>query len=756
MSESIDGKTVLIVGAGLLQRPAILAAKKMGLTVAALDGNPEAIGLKDADHFVHASTLDHDEALREVEKFVSSHPIHGVLTAGTDASYTVARIAERFGLPGIAPDAASKATNKYLMRKAFFEAGMPVPDFREVKDIASAKKAYQSLGGPCVVKPVQNMGARGVRLVEDPGQLDEAFQLAKSFSKSGLIILERYLDMPELSLDALVYRGEIHITGIADRIIEYAPYFVETGHIMPTDLPEEWVARAVGMFERGIRALGITHGAAKGDIKVSDKECFVGEIAARLSGGFMSAYTYPYSSGVDLMSNAVRIALDLPPVELEPKRNWTSVERALIAPPGIVRYVYGIEFALKVPNVKDIFVDAKEGDKVIVPQNNLDKQGHVITAAPTRREAILAAHRAVRTVRIVTEPERDDIVPFEIVRDRARIKFHGVCNACDDCDGKRCRGKMPGVGGIDSGMSFVRAVQRIRQIELIPNYINPPRHIDTKLNFFGVEAEYPILAAPITGAVTNLGSAISELELARSMVKGANQAGLISSVGDGATPTKYKIGLQVILENFGSAFPVFKPRYDQKLIIQRIEEAKKSGAVAVGMDIDAASFLTMTIRGQDTSTKSVEQLKELVDCAGDLPFILKGILSAHDAERALRAGVKGIVVSNHGGRVGAALISPIDALPVIRKVAGNDALIVLDGGIRSGPDVVKAIALGADAAMIGRPAMIAAVGGGVQAVRQYFLSIATQFKRNMALMGIDKLADLKDNKDILYFPNDYR
>lgn len=756
MSENFAGKTILIVGAGLLQKPAILAAKKLGLSVAALDGNPNAVGLPEADHFIHASTLDADEALSKTEQFAKDNPIHGVLTVGTDASYTVARIAAKFGLPGITPDTAVKATNKYLMRQALKKAGVPVPVFSEVSDLHSARKAFETLGGDCVIKPVQNMGARGVRRISSVEQLDEAFDLAKSFSKSGAILLEKFLDMPELSYDALVYRGEITITGIADRIIEYEPFFVETGHIMPTDLPADWVERATEVFKQGIRALGIENGAAKGDIKVCESGAYIGEIAARLSGGFMSAYTYPYSSGVDLMTNVVRIALGEPPQGLTSTKKMVSVERAIIAAPGTVRSITGEDKAAKISGVANVFIDCKIGDKIISPQNNLDKQGHVITIGATRAEAMIAAHRAVREIRIATEQEKDEFIPVEVIRNTAREKFHGVCNACDDCDGKRCRGKMPGVGGIDSGMGFIRAIQRIRQIELIPNYINNARTIDTKINFFGVSMDMPVFPAPITGAVTNLGGAITELEFARAMVKGANQAGLVGSVGDGATPTKYKIGLQAISENFGMAFPVFKPRYDQKLIMQRIEEAKLAGAVAVGIDIDAASFLTMNIKGQDTSAKSVDEIRELVECAGELPLILKGILSAHDAERALRAGVKGIIVSNHGGRVGASLISPVDALPVVKDVAGNDAFIILDGGVRSGPDVVKAIALGADAAMMGRPVMVAAVGAGVQGVRQYFQSINYQLKRNMTLLGIGSLADLKGNKDVLYFPNDYK
>ncbi len=750
MSE-LTGKTLAVIGAGLLQIPVIKSAKSLGLSVVAVDKNPEAPGVGLSDYFIKSSTLDAETTSILLENFNSdTKKIDGVLTVGTDASYTVALCSRKLGLPGIDPEAALRATDKYLMRTALRSAKVPVPDFELVDSYQKAVEAMERLGIDCVLKPQKNMGARGVIRVNNIDSLKESLELAKNYSDNGKVLIEQYIDAPELSIDALIYKNEIFVSGIADRIIEYDPYFVETGHILPSQLQPDLVNFAVETFKNGVRALGISRGAAKGDIKVSGSGCYIGEIAARLSGGFMSMYTYPYSTGVDLMKNMVLIALDLPPGDLRGNKNWVSIERAIIPAPGIIKEIKGVENAENSKFVKNVFFDGKTGDKVLAPRNNLDKYGHVITSAPTYHEALLASHEAVRKIEVRTMEDSDQLIPEASLNDKARAKFNGRCFVCPDCDGIRCRGMMPGVGGNGTGNAFINNVRKVRSLEIIPSYINDAKIIDTRIDFFGQTINFPIVPAPITGAITNLGGAIGELDLARAIVKGALHAGVAGFLGDGATPIKYRLGIKVILENFGMAVPIFKPRYDNKLIMERIEAAEEAGALAVGMDIDAASFMTMEQRSQSTSTKTFSELKELVDFT-KVPFILKGVLSASDAELAVKAGVRGLIVSNHGGRVNDSLISPIEALPVIKKAVGSSAFIIMDGGIRSGNDVLKGIALGADCIMIGRPVMIAAVGGGVQGVRQYLNKIAGELMKIMTFTGVKNISELRNNGKLLQY-----
>ncbi len=740
----IKGKTIAIIGGGLLQLPVIRKAKELGLKTVVVDRNPLALGVKEADFFIQSSTLDAEMTSNLLFNFhQEKEKIDGVLTVGTDASYTVALCAKKLNLPGISPETAIKATDKYEMRKALRNAKVPVPDFEIVDNYTKACEIMERIGADCVIKPVKNMGARGVRRVFNLNDLKEAFELAMQYSAERKVLIEKYIDAPELSIDALVYNEEVYITGVADRIIEYDPYFVETGHIMPSQLEEELINAGIEIFKKAIKAIGINIGAAKGDIKVSHSGSYIGEIAARLSGGFMSTHTFPYSSGIDLMENIIYISLGLPPKDLTPKKNWVSIERAIIAPPGIVKEISDIK---KENFVNDIFIDVKINDKIYSPKNNLDKQGHIIATAPTFKEALLASHKAVRNIKIKTsyESEPDINIPENTILEKARQKFNGKCAVCPDCDGQRCKGWIPGIGSIGNGNGFTKTIEELRKIKIIPSYIHENFIPDTTSSFLDISIDTPIFPAPITGALTNLGGAINELELARSIVKGANQAGTIGFLGDGATPTKYKISIKVILENFGLAIPIFKPRNDNKLIRERIKSAEEAGALGVGIDIDAASFLTMEIKGQATTTKSFEELKEIISSTS-LPFVIKGILNPYDAELAIKAGAKILIVSNHGGRISDSFITPIEALKDIKKAIENEAIIIYDGGIRSGYDVFKVLSLGADFAMIGRPVMIYAVGGGIQGVRQYLDKITSEFKKTMALTGIKNLKELKTN-----------
>ncbi|MCX7883251.1 MAG: alpha-hydroxy-acid oxidizing protein [Brevinematales bacterium] len=750
MNGLFSGRGVAVIGGGRLQVPVIQRAKELGAFVVVVDRNPHAPGVEVADLYVPSSTLDAEltaEALFQVHQ--EKHSLHAVLTVGTDASYTVAVSAKRLGVPGIDPEVAKRATDKHLMRQVLRQARIPVPDFEMVESYPRALEVFERLGGDCVVKPVDNMGARGVRRVSTLEDLKEACDLAFRYTRSGKILIEQYIDGVELSVDALVVDGDIMITGVADRIIEYAPYFVETGHILPSQMPAEVILSGLDVFQRGVKALGITLGAAKGDIKVTPTGSFVGEIAARLSGGFMSTHTYPYATGVDLMENILRIHLGMGVQDLTPKRQWVSIERAIIPPPGEVVSIGGREEAENIAFVRDVFLDVKVGDTIREPQNNLDKAGHVIVCAPTYREALHASHQAVRSIKITTKSGEDNTINVSVLLERARTRFHGRCFVCQDCDGVKCRGMVPGVGGVGLGTGFIRAVERLRRWDVIPSYIQEARMVSLETSLCGIPLSMPVLPAPITGAITNLGGAIPELELARSIVKGANQAGLVGAVGDGATPTKYRIGIKVILENFGLAIPFFKPRLDKTMIIERLLAAEEAGAVAMGMDIDAASFLTMEMKKQATVTKSVEELAELIGMV-KVPFLLKGILSPTDAKLAKEAGAAAIVVSHHGGRVSDAMIAPVDALPRVREAVGEDFPVILDGGIRSGWDVVRALALGADAVMIGRPVMIYAVGQGVAGVRYYFESLKNELAKALSLVGADTPDKIKGKREILY------
>ncbi|MBI4180177.1 alpha-hydroxy-acid oxidizing protein [bacterium] len=739
-AETEKTQTLLIIGAGVMQVPAIKIARAMGLRTVVTDYNPHAPGMTLADIPVVMSTRDVQGTIRIARETHAKYPIRGCLTVGTDASVTVAAVCEALGLPGIRTDAAERATDKIKMRSAFLSAGVPSPKFCGVWTLSEAEMALADIGLPAVIKPADNMGARGVKKISKEWELETAFREAKAASTSGGVILEEFMPGDELSIDVLIFDGRPVFSVVADRIIRHPPYFVEIGHILPSAKPPDQQDAAVALTVQGCRALGITQGAAKSDIKLTPAGPKIGELAARLSGGFMSGYTCPAATGVEIIRAAIEIALGRTPSDLRPTLQQVSVERSIIPPPGRVLSVGGQEEVRRMPGVVELFVDVKEGDLISPPKSNLDKAGHVIVVGPDRESALRLAEEALARIQI--EIGAPTVLGWDEIRTAARARFGAVCTACKECDGKACAGQVPGVGGVGTGETFMDNFRAWRQLRLELRTIHEVKEVHSEIELFGLTLRHPILAAPMTGTSTNMGGVLTEEEFTDYFIRGMADTGCIPMVGDGASINKYQIILDVAARYDGWAIPIFKPRADEEELRKRFDLAREVGCPAVGMDIDAANFITMQKKGVAVEAKTPDQLRDYIRYSGR-PFILKGIMTPDQAELAMKVGASAIVVSNHGGRVLDHMPSTASVLPGIashvKTLKGQNARrsmkIFVDGGIRTGDDALKALALGADAVLVGRPLMIAAVGGKAEGVSLYVRRMEKELRKAMLLTG---------------------
>jgi len=436
---------LIILGAGVMQGPVINIAKELGFYAIALDGSSSAPCVSLADQFEQIDLKDKEGIEAFARSIQGTTSRLGIMTAGTDFSANVAWAAEKLGLPGIPYESALNASDKSRMRECFKKANLPSPDFITITatDLplpslspipnphssfliphSSFLISHSSLltsHFPLVIKPVDNMGSRGCRRIDSAEELNEAAKTAIGFSRSGRAILEGYMEGPEFSVDAIVYHGEITICGLADRHIFFPPYFIEMGHTMPTVIEEEKQAAILDTFRAGIRALGLAGkeniGAAKGDIKLTAKGPMIGEIAARLSGGYMSGWTYPYSSGALPIKGAILAAMGRKPEGLTPVKKWTCAERAFISIPGTVKQIAGVEKAKAANHVNDFFLRIAEpqpslqgegsplkGSKVSFPENNVTKCGNIIASAGDRETAMQAAETAARSILIRLDP----------------------------------------------------------------------------------------------------------------------------------------------------------------------------------------------------------------------------------------------------------------------------------------------------------------------------------------------------------------
>jgi biotin carboxylase len=397
-----------------MQIPAIRAAKELGWTVVVADANAQAPGAELADRFLPVDLKDREGLAASAKGIRSEFGLDGVFTAGTDFSASVAYVARELGLPGIPFETALDASDKLRMRAAFAREGVSSPRFVAASSPSDPAIEAAGLGFPLVVKPADSMGARGCRRVVSSEELSAAIGAALPFSRSGRAIVEEYIGGPEFSIDALVDGDEIRIHGLADRHIFFEPYFVELGHTMPSAAPAEVQAEVLKVFRKAVKALGIRTGAAKGDIKYSPKlgTAVVGEIAARLSGGYMSGWTYPYASGIDLSSEALRLCVGQGLGAQAPDRGWVSAERAFISIPGAVASIEGWAKAEREPYLKQLFIRSAPGTRVVFPSNNVEKCGNVISQAPTREAAVRAAEAAAASLRVRLAPEDPETEAF--------------------------------------------------------------------------------------------------------------------------------------------------------------------------------------------------------------------------------------------------------------------------------------------------------------------------------------------------------
>lgn len=737
-----ENKTIAIIGAGLLQVPAIKVANELGLKTVVTDYNENAPGMKLADYPIVMSIRDIDGTVRVLKEFNKKVKIDGVLTIGTDASMTVAAVANALGLPGIPFENAEAASNKYKMRQRLKEHNVPIPNFFKCWSFDDLKKAASKLGYPFVLKPVDNMGARGVIKIEHEGMLEFAFNHAKRCSPCGELIAEEYMKGDELSIDAIVFNNEIKITGIADRIISREPYFIELGHVMPSNKPKEVLEDAVNVFKKAIKAIGITLGAAKGDIKITSEGAKIVEIAARLSGGFMSAYTYPYSTGVNLIRIAIDIALGIEPDPklFVPIKNRVSIEKAIIPEPGILKEIKGIEEAYSIPGVMNIFLRVNIGDEIIEPTSNVEKAGNIIVVKDTREEAWETMDKAEKIIKLVTVPKA---LTYEIITKKAKEYFNKFCYVCSICNGIECKGKIPGLGGVGNGDAFIKNYQDFNVIKIKTKVIHDIKEVDTTADFFGIKLSLPLLISPISGIKENFGGTISELEYDLSILSGSKKGSILAFLGDSGNEMEFKGKLEVIKRNNGYGGIILKPYSDQEKIKKMIKELETINIKVIGLDINAYSTLN-----SEFTIKSFENIIELKEFT-KVPFVLKGVMSIEDAISAINANIDAIIISNNGGRIIENHPSTISILKEIVEVAKGKIKIIIDGGIRSGEDIFKAIAMGADYVMIGRPFAIAVMGARDEGVDFFIKMYKRQFEQIMILTGCKRIDEINKNFLIL-------
>lgn len=319
------------------------------------------------------------------------------------------------------------------------------------------------------------------------------------------------------------------------------------------------------------------------------------------------------------------------------------------------------------------------------------------------------------------------------LRKTAKEELKGYCRVCPVCNGRACAGEAPGMGGTGTGSAFMANLEALSRVRLNMRTLHDVKTADTTVELFGKSLSMPILAAPMTGVLYNMGGRLAEDEFIRRIIDGAAAAGTIGGCGDGADPAMFDSGLAAIAAQAGHGIPFIKPR-TQDAVMALIKRSAKAGVAAVGVDVDGAGLAVMALKGQPVSPKAPEELRELIGTT-TTPFIVKGIMTPDEAEIAFAAGAAAIVVSNHGGRVLDHTPGAAEVLPAIARAVKGKGIILADGGVRTGADVLKYLALGADAVLVGRPLVIGAFGGGAEGVAMLLAKMRAELVAAMLLTG---------------------
>ncbi|WP_432285677.1 alpha-hydroxy-acid oxidizing protein [Parafannyhessea umbonata] len=325
----------------------------------------------------------------------------------------------------------------------------------------------------------------------------------------------------------------------------------------------------------------------------------------------------------------------------------------------------------------------------------------------------------------------------------ARGSMGPWCKACPVCDGRACGSHMPGPGSKGAGTVAARNYAAWQDVRVRMDTIHEAYEADTSVELFGRRLSVPVMVGPLGDVKLHYGDKWEMEDYNSCILHAAAKAGSLAWTGDGMVAAIHESAVHDIGELGGCGIPTIKP-WNLETVMRKLELALAARPVAVAMDIDAAGLPFLKGFQPPAGPKSVPELRRVADACHThgTPFVLKGIMGVRAARKAAEAGADAIVVSNHGGRVQDGVPATAEVLPAIAREVGDGLKILVDGGIRSGLDVFRALALGANACLVCRPFAVVTYGAGAEGVSDYFAQLARELKDTMEMCGARTVADI--------------
>ena len=318
------------------------------------------------------------------------------------------------------------------------------------------------------------------------------------------------------------------------------------------------------------------------------------------------------------------------------------------------------------------------------------------------------------------------------------------CKACPVCNGRACANSMPGPGSKAPGNVAARNYDKWQEICVNMDTLCPNADPDISFEFCGRTFSAPVFMAPLGAVDMHYGPKHTDFTYNSILIKSAYEYGLMALTGDGVNPEIMKSAVQDMIKVEGIGMPTIKP-WNKEAVFEKLDILNNNHIFAAAMDVDGAGLPFLKAMNPNAGSKSVDEMREIIRYA-QMPFVIKGIMTPEGAQKAVDAGAAGIVVSNHGGRVQGGVPSTAEVLPAIAEKVKGKLTIFVDGGIRSGLDIFRAIALGADGVLIGRPVLTAIYGAGEDGFRVYMDKIVSELKSTMTMCGAASLKDITADK----------
>jgi isopentenyl diphosphate isomerase/L-lactate dehydrogenase-like FMN-dependent dehydrogenase len=298
------------------------------------------------------------------------------------------------------------------------------------------------------------------------------------------------------------------------------------------------------------------------------------------------------------------------------------------------------------------------------------------------------------------------------------------------------------MGAADSGSTMARNVAAFKNFLFRQRIFHRVTDPDTTITLFGRTVPTPALVAPI-GSYYRINETAE-----REVADGASRAKTILFVSYAT-----RGGVREWAE--GTTAPLVYIGYmreGREQTLKSVRLAEELGYVGVGLVMDSiqpqklGDIVPLTRDGQPRQGNPARPADiEWLKTETSLPVVIKGILSDEDARVAVEAGADAIAVSNHGGRIFDQTRAAIEVLPEVVQAVGKRVPVVLDGGVRNGGDIVKALALGAKAALVGRPICWGVAAGGASGVKRVIESLTQEVKRTLVMTGVGAVSQVTES-----------